>query len=431
MNAVNTLSPSRSARFINTLIIGAGQAGLSMSHCLSKQGVEHALLERGEVANSWKTERWDSLRLLSPNWQTRLADYQYEGDNPDGFMTCDQFTEYLENYSRQLQAPIHTKVNVEQVSSTQNGYRVVTNQGEWQCRALVMANGICDKPFVPKIAANLPAKVHALTPKFYRNPDQLPAGGVLVVGASASGLQIAREIRRSGRQVILAVGEQVRMPRCYRGKDVQWWLDQSGILGHRYDEMEDLERLRRLPSAQLIGSDEYVNLDLNTLQDDGVEIAGRLAFIHNDRLQFSGSLNNVCKMADLKMRRMLKSIDDFIAKQPYRKEVPESDVPEDTHVPTSPRLELDLARENINTVIWATGYRPDYSWLKVPVLDARGRLKHDGGVVASPGLYVLGLPFMRRRNSAFIDGVARDAEELAPHLAKYLQLHQHQQKAVA
>ncbi len=432
MNSTASFNNQQANRFINALVIGAGQAGLSMSHCLTKQGVEHVILERGEVANAWKTERWDSLRLLSPNWQTRLADYSYIGEDPDGFMSCAEYISYLESYADGLQSPIHTGVEVQQVSSMQNGYRVITNLGEWRCRTLVIATGACGKPYIPRLAETLPDDICSLTPKDYRNPQRLSSGGVLIVGASASGLQLASELARSGRRVILATGEQVRMPRTYRGRDIQWWLDQSGLLADRYDEVEDLERLRRLPSAQLVGTGEGDNLDLNTLQDEGVEVVGRLAFIHNDTLQFSGCLANLCKMADLKMRRLLKLVDAFIEQQDYRHEVPAPDVPEDLRVPESPRLELNLQRENIGTVMWATGFRPDYSWLKVPVLDARGRLEHDGGVVSSPGLYVLGLPFMRRRNSQFIDGVGKDAEELSEHLAMYLEQQLHvNQSAIA
>lgn len=417
-------------RWVTCIVIGAGQAGLSMSHCLSSRGIDHVLLEKGEVANAWKTQRWNSLRLLSPNWQTRLAGYSYEGSDQDGFMTAEEYTSYLTRYANSLSAPIHTGVEVEQVSSTQNGYRVLTNQGEWQCKTLVMATGACAKPAVPKFANELPASVNAITPYEYKSPEQLADGDVLVVGASASGLQIASEIQQSGRQVTISTGEQVRMPRRYRGKDIQYWLDQSGLLSHRYDEVEDLERLRRLPSAQLVGSDDNRSLDLNQLQEEGAEVVGRLALVQGSKLQFSGSLANVCKMADLKMGRMLRLIDEYIRAEGIERDVSAPDVPAPTQVSANPRLEMDLHREGIKTVIWATGFRPDFSWLKVPVIDPRGRLKHEGGIVHSPGLYVLGLPFMRRRNSQFIDGVAKDAEELALHMDEYLQ-HNLQQSQVS
>lgn len=318
------------------------------------------------------------------------------------------------------QPPIHTQVNVEQVSRTQNGYRIVTNEGEWQCRTLVIASGACNIPVIPKVAEALPRHIDSLNPYQYRNPAQLAPGGVLVVGASASGLQLASEIQASGRQVTVATGEMVRMPRRYRNRDIYWWMEKSGINSVRYDEVDDLNRVRHLPSSQLIGSSPPRDLDLNTLQDEGVEFVGRLMMAHNSKLLFSGSLVNVCKLADLKMRRLLKQIDNYAASCDFHQELPSPYVPEDTRVSASPRLELDLRRGEIDTVIWATGFRPDYSWLQVPVLDHKGMLRHDGGVVESPGLYVLGLPFQRRRKSQFIDGVADDARDLTAHMQSYL-----------
>lgn len=407
-------------RIVTCIVVGAGQAGLAMSRCLTRAGIDHVLFERGEVANSWKTERWDSLNLLSPNWQTRLSGYQYTGPDPDGFMSNLEFIEYLQGYSRTLDAPLYTGVDVTRVSKTQNGYRVETSSGEWQCRTLVIATGASNIPVVPEAASSLPRKIASLTPMEYKNPAQLQDGGVLIVGASASGLQLATEIQRSGRQVIVSTGEQVRMPRSYRGRDIMWWMDRSGILDDRYDEVEDISRSRQLPSAQLIGGHQPGNLDLNSVQDDGVEVVGRLTFIHGSRVQFSGSLANVCKLADLKMRRLLRYIDAYAQVRYHRAELPEAYAPEDTRISASPRLELDISSGEVKTVIWATGYRPDYSWLQVPTFDARGGLLHDGGIAVSPGMYVLGLPFMRRRKSQFIDGVADDARELTAHMQSFL-----------
>lgn len=420
MTRLAQFNKSATYRFITTVVIGAGQAGLAMSHCLTADGIDHVVLERGEVANSWKTERWDSLSLLSPNWQTRLPGVRHLGDDPDGFMSCADFIHELEKYSRNLSAPIHAGVNVEQVSRTQNGYRLVTNQGEWQCRTLVLASGVCNIPVVPKIAEALPDSIYSINAFKYRNPSQLPDGGVLIVGASASGLQLASEIQQTGRQVLVSAGEQVRMPRRYRGKDIQWWMDQSGLLDLRYDQVDDINRSRRLPSSQLVGGNPPKNLDINTLQEEGIEFVGRAASVFGNKMQFSGSLANVCKMADLKLGRLLKAIDDYIDSSNFAGEVPAEGKPESTRISDTPRLELDLGSGEISTVIWATGYRPDYSWLKVPVLDHKGMLRHDGGVVDSPGLYAMGLPFMRRRKSQFIDGVGNDARELSAHMGTYL-----------
>jgi len=420
MSTVASFYRHSPGRFVTTIIIGAGQAGLSMSRCLTKAGVDHVLLERGEVANSWRKERWDSLRLLSPNWQTRLVDYQYQGDNPDEFMSCNEFISYLTRYSETVEAPIHTGVKVEQVTRTQNGYRVLTNTGEWQCKALVLATGECSIPKVPRMSEALPSSINQVTPKYYRNPGRLANGGVLIVGASATGLQLAEEIQQSGRQVTVCAGEQTRMPRRYRGKDINWWMDQCGVLDVKYTEVDDLNRVRRIPSLQLVGSSPPRDLDINNLTRQGINFVGRLAGIKDHKALFSGSLANVCKMADLKMERMLRTIDSWIEENGLEHLVPPSHEMEPTRVETDPRLEMSLHSGEIRTVIWATGYRPDFSWLNVPVFDRKGDLKHDGGVVDAPGLYAMGLTFMRRRKSIFIDGVAEDANDLSHHIVGYL-----------
>lgn len=408
-----------------TVIIGAGQAGLAMSRCLTRRSIYHVVLERGEVANSWRTERWDSLRLLTPNWQSRLPDYTYEGDDPDGYMNMAEVVRFLDRYAQVTAAPVQAKtrvLNVTPVDDGRSGYQVVTDQGTWRCRTLVIATGACNIASVPRIAGNLPGHVQSLTPMQYRNPGQLEEGGVLVVGASATGVQLAKEIHESGRPVTLAVGEHVRAPRTYRGRDIKWWMDAAGILDLSWREVDDIGRARNVPSLQLVGGAERATLDLNALGDLGVRLAGRLAGIHEGKAQFSGSLGNVCALADLKMNRLLESIDQWAAEAGFD-DVPDvSPTPirfDATRVPERPDLGLDL-KDNIRTVLWATGYRPDYSWLNVPVLDRRGRLRHDAGVVDAPGMYVLGLPFLRRRKSSLIDGAGDDARDLSDHLAGYL-----------
>jgi putative flavoprotein involved in K+ transport len=408
--------------FVSTVIIGAGQSGLAMSRHLTDRSIDHVLLERGEVANSWQTERWDSLRLLTPNWQSRLPGFAYAGDDPDGYMRMPEVVGFLRNYARAIHAPVHAGVRVTRVSRTDDGYVVTTDQETWRCRALVIASGACNIPTIPALASALPSSIASLTPMDYRNPSQLPDGGVLVVGASATGVQLAQEIQASGRNVILATGEHVRLPRVYRGRDIKWWMDVIGAMDLRYDEVEDLKRARALPSLQLVGTPERTSIDLNTLRKSGVEIVGRVAALRGSELQFSGGLANQCAMADLKMNRMLDSIDGWISESGRTDEF----TPPCRYAPTDPgrevRLSLDLNGGSIRTAIWATGYRPDYSWLDVPVLDRKGRLQHDGGVVTAPGMYVLGLPFLRRRKSSFIDGAGDDAADLAAHLGGNLQL---------
>lgn len=406
-------------RKVTALIVGAGHAGLAMSRCLAGLGIDHVVLERGEVANSWRTERWDSLRLLTPNWQSRLPGYGYTGDDPDGFRTMPEVVAFIEGYARATSAPVETGTTVRSVAPADCGYLVATDRCAWHARTVVLASGACNVASVPRLAAMLPATVRQLTSMQYRRPDDLDVGGVLVVGASATGIQLARELCQSGRPVMLAVGEHVRVPRRYRGRDIQWWLDRAGILDQRYDEVDDVDRVRGLPSFQLVGSPEHETLDLNALQAMGVELVGRVAGVSGQTLQFSGSLANQCALADLKMGRLLDTVDGWIAEREIDGAEPATR-PSPTKVPERPRLTLDLARGGIATVIWATGYRPDYSWLDVPVLDRKGRLLHDGGVVPSPGLYVIGLPFLRRRKSTLLDGAADDARDLGCHLAGFV-----------
>jgi putative flavoprotein involved in K+ transport len=408
-------------RFATTIIVGAGQAGLAMSRHLTTRSIDHMVLERGEVANSWRRERWDSLRLLTPNWQTRLPGYAYTGDDPDGFMTMPEIVCFLQQYAKLTIAPIVAGTRVTRVRQEDGGYEVTTSQGPWRCRKLVIASGACNLASIPSLSAGLTAKVASLTPLQYRNPGLLPDGGVMVVGASASGIQLAREIHSAGRRVVLSVGEHVRVPRTYRGRDIQWWMDAIGAMDVRYDTMvEDIERARRLPSLQLIGTPERVTVDLNSLRMEGVELVGRLVGLRDGTAQFSGSLTNQCALADLKMNRLLASIDGWVNANGFAERFPAPHRYEPTDVGLEAKLSLDLIEAGIGTVIWATGYRPDYSWLDVPVLDRKGRIRHDGGVVAASGMYVLGLPFLRRRKSSFIDGAGDDAADLAAHLSQNL-----------
>ena len=408
----------RKAGTTDVLVIGAGQSGLAMSYCLNERGIDHVVVERGEVANSWRTERWDSLKLLTPNWMTRLPGFSYSGDNPDGFMSVREVASFMQRYSDSSGAPVRTHTTVKSVRPCDGGYRVETDKGDWQAKSVVIASGAFNVASKPKVAEMVPAGVEQLTPHQYRNTDQLTEGGVLIVGASATGLQLADEIRKAGHEVTIAAGEHVRMPRRYRGRDILDWMDCTGILGECYSDMEDISRARKLPSSQLVGSHDYELLDLNHLVDKGAKVAGRLMGINNGVAQFSGSLANVCKLADLKMNRLLDAIDEWVEEKSVVCEAQKRF--DDTRIDDRPTLTLDLEMSGIRTIIWATGFRPDYSWLDVPVLDRKGHLKHNGGVVEAPGLYVLGLPVMRRRKSSFIYGTEDDVRDLVPHIARYL-----------
>jgi len=360
------------------------------------------------------------MRLLTPNWLSRLPGLRYEGPDPDGYMTVGEVTEFIERFAKVSRTPVRTGVNVTSVRQAGDGYHVTTSHGEIHARTVVIASGACNQPAVPPLRDAVPASLQQLTPLRYRDPAQLPDGGVLVVGASATGVQLAAELRRSGRPVTVSVGEHVRLPRTYRGRDVLWWMDASGVWDQRYDEVEDLTRARRLPSPQLVGTPERTTLDLNALASMGVELVGRWAAVRDGRALLSGGLRNVFSLADLKMERLLDTFDEWAKASGHDAEVGPPERFTATRVPSSTRLHMDLRSGEIAAVVWATGFRPDYGWLDVPVIDAKGQLTHEGGVVGSPGLYALGLPVLRRRRSTFICGIEDDAREVVDHLARYL-----------
>jgi putative flavoprotein involved in K+ transport len=335
-------------------------------------------------------------------------------------MAMSEVIEFVSRYAVVAAAPVRTQTKVTSVTQVDGGFQVATDRGGFRCRSLVVASGACNVSSVPLIRDAVPASIQSVTAHEYRNPAQLPEGGVLVVGASATGVQLADEIHRSGRPVTLAVGEHVRLPRTYRGRDVLWWMDASGVWNQRYDEIDDLTRARRLPSPQLVGTPERTTLDLNVLGRAGVEIVGRLSTVRDGRALFSGGLRNQFALADLKMNRLLDTFDEWAGTRGRDNDVGPPERFEPTRVPPTSRLDLDLASGEIRSIIWATGFRPDYSWLHVPVVDRKGHLRHEGGVVEAPGLYAIGLPLMRRRKSTFIHGAEDDARDVVEHLARYL-----------
>jgi putative flavoprotein involved in K+ transport len=401
-------------RRTETIIVGGGQAGLAMSRALTELGVDHVILERGRIGERWRSERWDSLRLLTPRWMTRLPGHRYDGPDPDGFMTMPETVAMLERYARSVAAPVEEHTTVRWVAPVVGGYRVITDTAEWRAENVVIATGHCDVPKVPEMAAGLPRDVRQLVPTRYRSPDDLPKGGVLVVGASSTGAQLADELHASGRPVTLAVGRHTRMPRRYRGRDVLAWLDESGVLDERAEDLFDVDASRAQPSLQLVGPPDHRSLDLGVLARRGVRLAGHLRGIQGGRVSFADDLGETTRAADRKLARVLARIDEHIRISGARAERAEPVAP--IAISGAPR-ELDLRRHGIRSVIWATGYSRKYPWLKVPVVDESGEIVHRGGVTSAPGLYVLGLFLMRTRKSSFIDGVGADARALASHIA--------------
>lgn len=402
----------------NTIVIGAGQAGLAMSRALSDRGLDHVVLERGRVAERWRSERWDSLRLLTPNWQSRLPGYRYTGPEPDAYMTMPEVVDYFESYARSFGPPIEEGTPVRMVEPSGSGYRVVTDGAEWEARNVVIATGYCDVPYVPPLASRLTADVVQTVPTRYRRPAELPEGGVLVVGASASGVQLADEIHASGRPVTLAVGRHTRLPRQYRGRDILWWLDAMGVLDETAENVYDLEISRSQPSLQLVGRPDHSTLDLPLLETRGVRLVGRVMGVDGSRVSFEDDLVSQTVAADARLARLMARIDQFAASARLDSQVGPPDPFVPFRWPAPAPTTLDLIDEGIRTVIWATGFRRVYPWLQVPVLDERGEIRHWGGITSAPGVYALGLSFQRRRKSSFIDGVGDDAVALCNHIGE-------------
>ena len=356
-----------------------------------------------------------------PTGRAGCRDIRYIGNDPDGYRTLPEIVDFIAGYAKSISAPVRTHTTVTSVRSDGAGYLLRTDRGEWRCRTVVIASGACNIARVPSFAASVPPSVATLTAQSYRNPAQVADGGVLVVGASSSGTQIAHELQRAGRAVTLAVGEHIRAPRLYRGRDLEWWMDAAGVLDERYDQVDDIARARRVPSLQLAGTPDRSTLDLNALSDVGVRLVGRLAGITQDgKAQFSGSLRNMCALSDLKMRRLLDQIDEWAHANGLDGTVDPPDRLPPTRVEEAPALGMHLVKSGIKTIVWASGYRPDYSWLELPVLDRKGYVSHDGGIVSAPGVYLMGMQFLRRRKSALIDGAGDDARDLSAHLAAYL-----------
>ena len=396
----------------DTVIIGGGQAGLAMSRCLRERQIDHIILERGRIGERWRSERWDSLRLLSPNWMARLPHYAYQGKDPDGFMTMPAFIRYLEAYADSFDAPVQTATTVRRVERADTDrFRIVTDRGTWYARNVVVATGFCDRPRIPSFAQDLSPRIHQLVPSDYRRPAQLPAGNVLIVGASATGIQLADELQRAGRAVTLAVGTHVRLPRRYRGRDILSWLVDMGAFRAPASPAEE----RRSPPPQLVGGPDNLDLDLGTLQKLGVRLVGRAIAADPDRVFFADDLNATLTDADERLRATLTKVDEYITATGAQP-VPAPEVIPPVPSASAPR-QLDLADAGIGNVIWATGYERHYPWLKLPVLDERGDIRHDRGVTDEPGLVVLGMRFQVTTGSNLIDGVGADAELLADYLA--------------
>ncbi len=405
-------------RRTQTAIVGAGQAGLALSRHLTDAGHDHVLLERGRIGERWHSQRWDSLVLLTPNWLNVLPGSPGHAD-PDGFLAREELAAYLDRYAESFDAPVEEGVTVEAVEQIGSGFRIDTDRGTWLAANVVVATGDAADPRLPAVAATAPAGLVQLHSSGYRSPEGLPGGGVLVVGAGPSGQQIALELARAGRRVVLAVGRHARMSRRYRDRDIWSWLDTVGNLDDKIDELPAPEASRRSPSLSLTGANGGEELDLGRLSDLGVVVAGRLHAFDGHRALFADDLDAQVADSDRRLRRVLARVERHVADvrgpRAAREAAP---VPELT-LPVA-LGSVDLRAERIETIVWATGYRRSYPWLRVPVLDEAGEIVHRRGVTRIRGVFALGLRFQYRRKSHFIGGVGDDAAFLAELLSRDL-----------
>ncbi|WP_028214355.1 flavin-containing monooxygenase [Paraburkholderia mimosarum] len=406
---------------IDTLVIGAGQAGVAMSEHLGRSGVPHLVLERDRIAERWRTSRWDSLVANGPAWHDRFPGMEFEGLHPDAFAPKEQVADYFVAYARKFNAPVRTGVEVTSVERIQgrSGFTVATSNGTFEANRVVVATGPFQRPVIPAIAPKDPhlTQMHSAD---YRNPAQLPDGAVLVVGAGSSGTQIAEELRRAGRTVYLSVGPHDRPPRAYRNRDFCWWL---GVLGEWDKEVAGPGREH--VTIAVSGAYGGRTIDFRRLAHEGMTLVGVTKSFDNGIVTFDQDLAENLKRGDDNLMSLLDAADGYVERNGI--DLPENPearfIPPDPECVTHPLRELDLAKSGVKTIIWATGYAVDYSWLHVDAFDERGKPKHQRGVSKEPGVYFLGLPWLSRRGSSFIWGVWHDAKHIADHIVtqrKYL-----------
>jgi putative flavoprotein involved in K+ transport len=410
---------------VDVAIIGAGQAGLSLSHCLTREGIEHVVLERARIGESWRSERWSSFTLVTPNWSVRLAGREYQGSDPHGFMSRDELVTLLEDYAHSFAAPIESPVEIDAVHTRSDGrFELHSTQASvYVARIAVIATATHRHPRVPKFAAQLDADITQVHASRYRDPASLPAGTVLVVGSAQSGCQIADELNRAGREVVFATGRTGRLPRRYRGRDIIAWQRDMGFLDRPATALES-PAMRFRADPHLTGQGGGRTLDLRTLSEQGVTLAGRLCATAGRSVTFDDDLGLNLESADQFASRTLHDVDTHIQNQsiaaPLADEM-NSDLGYRgvRFVPAAP-TQIDLRAQGINTVLWATGFRHDFSWVHAPVLDDVGYPIQQHGRTAIPGLHFLGLNYVDRRASGILYGAAQDAEQMSTVLSEHL-----------
>lgn len=397
------------------VVVGGGQAGLAMSAVLQEHGREHVVLERRRVGERWRTERWESLRFQFPNWALELPGYSYSGDDPDGFAHWRDVLHLIEHYAASTRAPVREHTEVTALRAGEGGFVLDVPGGTIHARRVVVATGPFQRPRVPPLSGGVAPTVLQTDPTCYCRPEDLPDGAVLVVGSGASGCQIGDELLRAGRTVLISVSRHRRVPRRFRGKDVTWWLERMG----RFDQTVDSFPGRQWPASVVVtGVNGGYDVNVRQMAADGVRVLGRVLGARDSRLMVERSANGVLDQADQAFAGFIAAAREVAAADPdCNLAEEETTAPAALPTPVAEIDWLDLRRENIASIIWATGYDYDYGWLQVPVLDVQGRPLQQRGVTPVPGLYFLGLHWMHTFKSGLLSGVGRDAQYLAEHMA--------------
>ena len=396
-------------------IIGGGQAGLSISYCLKQRGIAHIIFEKNKIADSWRSKRWDSFCLVTPNWQCTLPGYPYPGNDPNGFMQRDEIVQYIEDYAASFKPLIREGVTVSNISKPENVFEIETSIGHYIADQVVVATGGYHTPKIPRMAERLPLNLTQLHSSEYKNSDALPEGAVLIVGTGQSGCQIAEDLHLAGRQVHLCVGGAPRAPRTYRGKDVVDWLDQMGYYDMSIDDHPQKDSVRVKTNHYVTGRDGGREIDLRRFALEGMGLYGRLKDINLNQLWFQDDLKHNLDQADAVAESIKRTIDTYI--QENRLDAPLETPYEPLWQPPMDMASLDIDTANISTVIWSTGYHTNFSWIDIPVFDGKGYPGHERGITPIRGLYFLGLPWLYTWGSGRFSGVARDANYLADCIA--------------
>ena len=398
------------------MIVGGGHAGLAMSHHLGRLGRPHVILERGRVAERWRSERWDSLMFQFPNWTLRLPGQEYDGGDPDGFATRDEVIAFIERYRDAIRAPIRTGVEVTAVERSATGDTLLldTTHGAIGADHVVIATGPYQEPIVPAQSRALPSALWQAHSSAYRNPGRLAAGAVLVVGSGASGCQIVEDLLAAGRRVYLSVGRHRRFPRRYRGRDMFWWMERLGALDQTLEERPEA---RERPNPLVTGVGGGHDIDLRRYRDEGVVLLGRLLEVAGSRLRLADDVEALLAEGDESVAVFTRAVDAYVEKSGIEAPVDPTPTPPARPEAVGSSRELDLEEAGITAVIWATGFRRDFGWIRLPVLDDRGEPVHRRGVSRCPGVYFLGLPWLHTLRSSVLCGVGDDAAHLAEHIA--------------